>query len=127
MRVNHNFFLVPGSRSTFPDTDLDPDPDPAKWYGSNRIRIRNTGFKETFLYVPYSKFFFPVVYNFTPLQWEVGLLEYIPMPIGSREGSVGYVGGSDGFAGEPGRAGGQYSHQNVLDQLKAGLCYQRIH
>ena len=35
------FFLVPGSRSTFPEVD----PDPAKWYGSDRIRIRirNTG------------------------------------------------------------------------------------
>ena len=33
------FFLVPGSRSTFPEVD----PDPAKWYGSNLIRIRNTG------------------------------------------------------------------------------------
>ena len=38
MRVYHDFFLVPGSRSTFPDAD------PAKWYGSDRIRIRNTGF-----------------------------------------------------------------------------------
>ena len=43
MRVYHDFFLVPGSRSTFPDTD--PDPDPGQWYGSDRIRIRNTGFK----------------------------------------------------------------------------------
>jgi len=42
----------------------------------------------------------------------------VRIPGGSREGSVGYVGGSDGFAGEPGRDGGQYSHQNVLDQLK---------
>jgi len=40
MRVYHDFVLVPGSKSTFPDTD--PDPDPAKWYGSDRIRIRNT-------------------------------------------------------------------------------------
>ena len=31
MRVYHDFFLVPGSRSTFPDAD--PDPDHAKWYG----------------------------------------------------------------------------------------------
>ena len=31
---------LPGSISTFPDTD--PDPDPTKWYGSDRIRIRNT-------------------------------------------------------------------------------------
>ena len=38
MRVYHYFFLVPESRSTFPDAD----PDPAKWYGSDRIRIRNT-------------------------------------------------------------------------------------
>ena len=38
MRVYHDFFLLPGSRSTFPDTD--PDPDPTKWYGSDRIRIR---------------------------------------------------------------------------------------
>ena len=36
------FFLVPGSRSTFPDAD--PDPDPAKWYGSDRIR--NTDFRD---------------------------------------------------------------------------------
>ena len=34
------YFLLPGSRSTFPEGD--PDPDPAIWYGSNRIRIRNT-------------------------------------------------------------------------------------
>ena len=34
------YFLQPGSRSTFPE--VDPVPDPAKWYGSNRIRIRNT-------------------------------------------------------------------------------------
>ena len=32
---------LPGSISTFPDTD----PDPTKWYGSDRIRIRNTGYK----------------------------------------------------------------------------------
>jgi len=32
MRLYHDFFLVPGSKSTFPDTD--PDPDPGKWYGS---------------------------------------------------------------------------------------------
>ena len=25
--------------------DADPDPDPAKWYGSDRIRIQNTGFQ----------------------------------------------------------------------------------
>ena len=43
MQVYHDFFLVPGSRSTFPDTD--PDPDPGQWYRSDRIRIRNTGFK----------------------------------------------------------------------------------
>ena len=36
MRVYHKFILVPGSRSTFPDADADP----AKWYGSDRIRIR---------------------------------------------------------------------------------------
>ena len=30
---------LPGSIATFPDTD--PDPDPTKWYGSDRIRIRN--------------------------------------------------------------------------------------
>jgi hypothetical protein len=30
MRVYHDFVLVPGSKSTFPDTDPDPDPDPAK-------------------------------------------------------------------------------------------------
>ena len=37
MRVYHDFFWVPGSRSTFPDAD----PDPAKWYGSGQmIRIR---------------------------------------------------------------------------------------
>ena len=34
------FFLLLGSGSTFPEVD----PDPAKWYGFNRIRIRNTGF-----------------------------------------------------------------------------------
>ena len=34
MRVYHDFFLVPGSRSTFPDAD----PDPGQWYGSDRIR-----------------------------------------------------------------------------------------
>ena len=44
MRVYHNFFLVPGSRSMF--SDADPDPNPAKWYGSNRIRIRNTDLKD---------------------------------------------------------------------------------
>ena len=26
MRVYHDFFLVPGSRSTFPDADPEPDP-----------------------------------------------------------------------------------------------------
>ena len=36
------FFLLPGSGSTFPE--VDPDPDPAKWYKSNRIRIRKTAF-----------------------------------------------------------------------------------
>ena len=41
MQVYHDFFLVPGSRSTF----LDTDPDPGQWYGSDRIRIRNTDFK----------------------------------------------------------------------------------
>ena len=30
MQVYHDFFWVPGSRSTFPDTD----PDPGQWYGS---------------------------------------------------------------------------------------------
>ena len=39
MRVYHDFYLVPGSTSTFSEVD----PDPAQWYGSNRIRIRNTG------------------------------------------------------------------------------------
>ena len=34
------YLLLPGSRSTFPE--VDPDPVLAKWYGSNRIRIRNT-------------------------------------------------------------------------------------
>jgi len=38
MLVYHDFFLLPGSRLTFPEVD----PDPAQWYGSNRIRIRNT-------------------------------------------------------------------------------------
>ena len=42
MRVYHDFMMVPGSRSTLPDAD--PDPDPAKWYGSDRIRIRNTDY-----------------------------------------------------------------------------------
>ena len=41
MRVYHDYFLLPESRSTFPE--VDSDPDPAKWYGSNQIRIRNTG------------------------------------------------------------------------------------
>ena len=40
MRVYHDFFLVPRSRSTFPL--VDPYPDPAQWYGSDRIRIQNT-------------------------------------------------------------------------------------
>ena len=30
--------MLPGSISTLPDTD----PDPTRWYGSDRIRIRNT-------------------------------------------------------------------------------------
>ena len=34
MRVYYDFYLVPGSRSTFPEVD----PDPAQWYGSDRIR-----------------------------------------------------------------------------------------
>ena len=38
MLVYHDFFLLHLSRSTFPEVDTDP----AKWYGSNRIRIRNT-------------------------------------------------------------------------------------
>ena len=38
MRVYHGFFWYPDPDQTFPDTD----PDPAKWYGSDRIRIRNT-------------------------------------------------------------------------------------
>ena len=29
MRVYHDFVLVPGSKSAFPDTD--PDPDPKHW------------------------------------------------------------------------------------------------
>ena len=37
MRVYHDFVLVPGSKSAFPDTD--PDPDPAKWYGSETLLI----------------------------------------------------------------------------------------
>ena len=37
MRVQ-DFFLVPGSRSTFSNAD------PAKWYGSDQIRIRNTAY-----------------------------------------------------------------------------------
>ena len=36
-------FLLLGSGSKFPEVD----PDPAKWYGSNRIRIRNTDFQNT--------------------------------------------------------------------------------
>ena len=27
---------------------MDPDPDPFKWYGSNRIRIRNTSYEDIF-------------------------------------------------------------------------------
>ena len=46
MRVNHDFFATririhvswSGSESTFHEMD----PDPAKWIGSERIRIRNT-------------------------------------------------------------------------------------
>ena len=34
MRVYHDFFLVPGSRSTFPEAD----PDPAQWYGFDSKR-----------------------------------------------------------------------------------------
>ena len=45
MRVYHNFFGT-GSRSTFPDAD------PAKWYGSDRIQIRNTA-KTIYFYVYY--------------------------------------------------------------------------
>ena len=33
MRVGHDFFLVPGSRSTFPEAD----PDSAQWYGSGSV------------------------------------------------------------------------------------------
>ena len=40
MGVYHNFFLIPGSGSTIPE--VDPDLDPAKWHGSDRIRIQNT-------------------------------------------------------------------------------------
>ena len=48
MQVYHDLFLVPGSRSTFPDTD--PDPDTGQWYGSDRIwiRIRNTAFRSKY-------------------------------------------------------------------------------
>ena len=75
---------LPGSISTFPDTD--PDPDPTKWYGSDRIqiRIRNTAlntqlpilkneyFHLWFLYKSYSciscfrndgKIFIPLIYH----------------------------------------------------------------
>ena len=41
---------LPGSISTFPD----PDPDPTKWYGSDRIRIRNTALNHTLLQLYYS-------------------------------------------------------------------------
>ena len=37
MRVYQDFYLLPGSGSTFPEVD----PDPAKWYRFERIRIRN--------------------------------------------------------------------------------------
>ena len=39
------FFLVPGSRSTFPDAD----PDPAKWYGSETL-IKNDFFNRVFIF-----------------------------------------------------------------------------
>ena len=49
MRVYHNFFLLLGSGSTFPEVG----PDPSKWYGSDRIRIRNTDFYTFFvLFIP---------------------------------------------------------------------------
>ena len=35
MRVHHDFFLVPESRSTFPEAD--PDPDLGQWYGSEYL------------------------------------------------------------------------------------------
>ena len=38
MWVYQGLFLLSGSGSKFPEVD----PDPAKWYGSDRIRIRNT-------------------------------------------------------------------------------------
>ena len=40
MLIYHDFFLLLGSGSTFPE--VDPDPYMAIWYGSNQIRIRNT-------------------------------------------------------------------------------------
>jgi len=46
MQVYQDFFLVPGSRLTFP---TDPDPVPGQWYGSDRIRIRNTGGQSRFI------------------------------------------------------------------------------
>ena len=46
------FFSLPGSGSTFPEVD----PDPAKWYGSNRILIRNTCSILTILVLVYIKF-----------------------------------------------------------------------
>ena len=47
MWVYHDFSLLPGSRATFPEVD----PDPAKWYGSNRIRIRNTANNNNTIYL----------------------------------------------------------------------------
>ena len=60
MRVYHDFFLVPRSRSTFSDAD----PDPAKWYGSETLqfilsynnkgeRVTNTVCLYAFVYIVY--------------------------------------------------------------------------
>ena len=40
MQVYHDYFLLPGSRSTFPEVDPDPDPNLAKWHRSNQIQIQ---------------------------------------------------------------------------------------
>ena len=42
MRVYHDLFFA--TQIQINVSWSDPDPDPAKWYGSNRIRIRNTGY-----------------------------------------------------------------------------------
>ena len=44
MWVYHDFFVLPGTGSTFTDVD----PDPVKWNGYDRIKIRNTAQNNAF-------------------------------------------------------------------------------